>query len=586
MIPQHLRKTDTGAPSGRYSLAVAAAVLSVSLLGPAPVRGQTPLEQRVLVVYNSSAADSLAVARHYMSQRHIPEGNLCRIAIDQVDYIKQSDYESRVRAPLRKCVESVGKRKVLYIVFSYQTPYVVTFGERGFALDSFVADLWDEYSDTRPGNEVASHPYFGEAQSQGNVYMPYVPLAAWRDQPQARNIYSVWRLDAANAALAKGLVDKALYAEAHGLSGKGCFDLQFGGVEGLPDNGPAAGDWDIHQAAEMARRAGFEVVEDDTRAEFGTPPAPARCDGAALYAGWYSLSHYNDAFTWNPGAIGFHLDSASATNPRGGPNWSASAVQKGITVTSGAAGEPYLEGLPHPDQVFLYLFQGANVGDAFLRATRWLKWMNLNIGDPLYRPFPKGTPDRLSGKPEAMLALMPHALVGGFAGSGTVVLGGPAPQGGAVVTLKSEQPEIVSVPRTVMVPAAAVSARFSFVTHAVNATTAARVSMEAGELHRSNTLVVHPYLQPLALGAAKIAGGAVVTATIVLSQQAAAETVIVKLSSDHPALVSIPAEVRVPVGGNRATFQIATRAVTGETAVVITASAGGSARTAILTVTP
>jgi uncharacterized protein (TIGR03790 family) len=89
------------------------------------------------------------------------------------------------------------------------------------------------------------------------------------------------------------------------------------------------------------------------------------------------LGHYNDAFTWNPGAIGFHLDSASATSPRGAGNWSGGALIKGITVTSGAVAEPFLEGLAHPDQVFLYLFQGANLADAFLRSTRWLKWMIL-----------------------------------------------------------------------------------------------------------------------------------------------------------------------------------------------------------------
>ena len=63
---------------------------------------------------------------------------------------------------------------------------------------------------------------------------------------------------------------------------------------------------------------------------------------------------------------------------------------KGITITGGAVGEPYLEGLTHPDQVFLDLFLGANVGDALLRSTHLLKWMIVNIGDPLYRPFPQG----------------------------------------------------------------------------------------------------------------------------------------------------------------------------------------------------
>ena len=80
-----------------------------------------------------------------------------------------------------------------------------------------------------------------------------------------------------------------------------------------------------------------------------------------------------------PGAIGFHLDSASATNPHRRTTGRARALLKGITVTSGAVTEPFLEGLVHPDQIFYYLFQGANVGDAVLRGTRWLKWMIMNL---------------------------------------------------------------------------------------------------------------------------------------------------------------------------------------------------------------
>ena len=551
-----------------------------------PVYGQAGLEDRVLVVYNSSASDSLAVARYYMAQRHIPESNRCRIAVDSPEYVKQGEFESRVKGPIRKCLETAGKQKILYVVFSYQTPYAVTVENRVFALDSFVADIWDEYADLKGGNEAGNHPYFGDAQSQGNVYMPFIPLALYRGQPQAKSIYSVWRLDAASAALAKGLVDKAMFAEANGLSGKACFDLQYK-AESLADYGPVAADLDLHQAAEFARRAGFAVIEDETQAEFGTSPAPARCDGAALYAGWYSLNHYNDAFTWNPGAIGFHLDSASATNPRGGGNWSANAVLKGITITSGAVAEPYLEGLPHPDQVFLYLFQGANVGDAFLRSTRWLKWMILNIGDPLYRPFPKGAPSfNPPGRQDSMLALAPQGVAGGNTATGIVGLGAPAPEGGTVVALKSERPEIVRVPKTVTVPAKAVMARFPVITSPVNEVTAVRVFMAAGEAHRSNTLVLHPCMQPLALSADKVTGAAPVVATLALSQQAPAGGTLVKLSSDHPALVIMPPEVQVAAGTNQAAFQISTRAVTAETKVAIMAAAGGCTRTASLVVVP
>ncbi len=547
---------------------------------------QTPLNERVLVVYNANASDSLTVARHYMSQRQIPEANRCRISVSSVDYLKLEEYEARVRAPIRKCIEAVGKKKILYIVFSYQTPYDVFIGERGFALDSYVADLWDEYA-TRPGNETGAHPYFGEAQSQGNVYGPFVSLAAFRDMPRSANLYSVWRLDAANPDLAKGMVDKALYAETHGLSGKGCFDLQSGAIDSQADLGSSAGDWDIHQSAELARRAGFEIVEDNTQAEFGTPPAPLRCDGAALYAGWYSLGHYNDAFTWTQGAIGFHMDSASAQNPRGGGNWAANAVMKGITITSGAAAEPYLEGLAHPDQVFLYLFQGANAGDALLRSTRWLKWMILNIGDPLYRPFPKGATRSPSAPVETMLALLPQTLIGGEAAAGVVATSNPSLEGDTVVALNSSRPDIASVPKSVLIPAKANSAKFPIITHPVNEDgVGVQISMRAGETRRGNTMILYTCMQPLALSAQKVVGGAAAVGTVVLSPAAASKDIVLQITSDKPSLVSVPPEVKVAAGSARAAFQISTSAVSANTPTEITVSLGGCTRSAVLTVIP
>src|SRR5689334_2421460 len=124
-------------------------------IGSRPLCAETPLSERVLVVYNSADPESRSVARYYMEQRRIPDSNRCPISPASIDYIRQSEYESRIKAPLRKCVETIGKQKILYIVFSYHTPYVVQVNERGFALDSFVSDLWDEYFLRMPGNEMA-----------------------------------------------------------------------------------------------------------------------------------------------------------------------------------------------------------------------------------------------------------------------------------------------------------------------------------------------------------------------------------------------------------------------------------------------
>ena len=214
--------------------------------------------------------------------------------------------------------------------------------------------------------------------------------------------------------------------------------------------------------------------------------------------------------------------------------------------------------------------------------------MILNIGDPLYRPFPKGMPPfNLPARQETMLALLPPRLVGGNAGSGVVVLGGPVSAAGAIVSLKSERPDVVGVPPSVTVPAKANAAIFPITTHPVNEdATAVRISMAAGEMHRSNTLVLSPCMQPLILSSARVAGGSAVTGTVTLSQQAVPGGLTVKLSSDHPALVILPAEVKVPAGTNQAAFQFATRTAQAETSVGITASIGGCSRTVNLVLTP
>nr|MBA2502034.1 TIGR03790 family protein [Pyrinomonadaceae bacterium] len=529
----------------------------LSLTPPASAQASTPLNERALVIYNSNDAESIEVADHYIARRNIPAANKCGVAVSSTVEISWAEYNSAIKAPLTNCLNSVGRDKILYIVFTYNTPFKVldpppaisinyptysvinedrtgrywgggggwsdatpnaypdwievafaraetineiniftlqddynnpveptpdmtfssygitdfdvqywngaawatlpggqitgnnrvwrtitfpavttthiravvnnsldgysriteveayraagaprvnvaswnngagtrassvrqTQDEAGSTVDQLIADIWDHTA-----TDFAVNPYYVDQESKANRYQPFVSLADYRNRAGASTVYSVWRLDAPSAVLAKGMVDKSIFAETNGLAGRGCFDRNRGSLSyNATDTGYMAGDWDIYRAAEFAREKGFPVTEDFNDAEFGTPPAPLRCDNAALYAGWYRLNNYNDAFSWNDGAIGFHLDSGSALNPRGDQNWSANAIQRGITVTAGSVAEPYLEGLPRVDGVFRNLFEGANVGDALLRNTYWLRWHVLYFGDPLYRPFPNST---------------------------------------------------------------------------------------------------------------------------------------------------------------------------------------------------
>ena len=60
-------------------------------------------------------------------------------------------------------------------------------------------------------------------------------------------------------------------------------------------------DWDLRQAAALARLAGFPVTQDFNTVEFGTSTTPLRCDNAALYAGGYRLATTTMRLPGTPG---------------------------------------------------------------------------------------------------------------------------------------------------------------------------------------------------------------------------------------------------------------------------------------------
>ncbi len=547
--------------------------------------GSVPLNERVLVVYDAANEDSHKVAKYYMEKRNIPKQNLCKIDTYDEGMWEGNWYEPAMKKPVRACLEKAGKEKILYIVLSYGTPYDVTLGANRGAADQLLADIWDEYAGPRlNGRQAGNQPYFGNAQSQGNVYEPYVPLAKYRERPGAKTIYSVWRLDAATPELSKGMVDKALYAESHGLKGNAYFDIR-GAIESYIDSGYGAGEWDIYRASVFAKEAGFDTTLDDKLTEFGTAPSLLRCENAALYAGWYSLQHYNDAFSWVPGAIGFHLDSASATNPHTTDNWSGAAMLKGITVTSGALTEPFLEGLIHPDQVFLYLFQGANVGDAVLRGTRWLKWMIMNFGDPLYTPFPGGIgPFKSASYHDSWFGIAPNEVVGSGTTFGTLVLS--EAEGKQIkVSAKSTNPELVTLPPDATMTVTGKQVRFPIVVRAAKEQTIVTITVKAGDETLSNALALFPPLVDVTLSQSSMKGDGTVTGTVRLFVAPQKQAVTVTLSSTL-AQVSLPSELTIPPGTLKATFPISAKGVKSEATATISATLEGVSKTAQLKITP
>ncbi len=555
------------------------------------------LASRVLVVYAANDANSTSVATYYQNKRGIPSANMCPVTLPNPSAtgLNASDYANSIQIPVQNCLNAAGKENILYIVLAYMRPFGVDPGS-GFdwyALDSYLADIWNQYT-TQVFDPVpsATHAYYVENQSQGNAYAPFESLASYRAEGVFPLIYSVWRLDGATPAIATGLVDKALASEAAGgpisqnkNPPNACIDMLLDPTTS-PDSGYRAGDWDLYRASVFLRLTSkFTVVADTYQTEFGTSPSP-NCPNTALYAGWYNYGAYNDAFSWDTGAIGWDLDSDALADPRSGPTWSTNALEKGIAVTSGPLAEPYLEGMARPSGVLRNLLEGANVGDAFLRNTRWLKWRILNVGDPLYTPFIKKVPPFNAPLPANSLSLTPREVVGGETPvATTVTVSAPAPSGGLTVDLSSNNTAL-SVPSSVTIPSGRTSASFLATTSAVTGSINIAVTASTTSMTVSNTMILDPMLAGVGLAQSSIQGGQSVAATLYLNASAPMANAVVQLSSDQPSIVSMPASLMVPAGLSAVNFTITTSQVSTSTNVNITSSYAGATSVTTLTITP
>lgn len=567
----------------------------MAMLSPAALAD--PLAAKTMVVYVSNSPDSVAVKDYYTAARSIT--NTCAITLPDISVttFAQADYVTYIRNPIRTCLNGVsgGAGNILYIVLAYVRPYIVQGPSYHYAIDSYLADIWDQFTTQNPYPiPGATHRYYAANQSQGNFYLPFQSLEAYRSTPRSSLIYSVWRLDGATKAIATGLVDKATSA-MNSLTGAACIDRGFiyGASTAVPDAIYGQGEWDLRRAGEFLAQAGFAVTDDQELTEVGTSPAPAKCpaDGSPLgfFAGWYSYNNYNgpNVFNFAPGAIGIHMDSAAALDPRSGPNWVANALQNGITVTAGAMTEPYLEGIPRPGGIVRNLLAGANVGDAFLRNTRWIKWTILNIGDPLYRPFPAAGLSPFNALPsQASLFLPVREVVGGASTTGTVNLDTQAPSGGLLVSLSSTIPSAANTPPSVLVPANAKSANFPITTSMVTETALPFITASFGATTVQNTLSVNPLLSSLGLSSSTASGGNSITGGVFLNTSAPAGGAVIQLVSLNPSLASVPPSVTVPAGISRVEFPIATSAVTSNQTVKIQATYAGRLVEVTITLVP
>ena len=177
-------------------------------------------------------------------------------------------------------------------------------------------------------------------------------------------------------------------------------------------------------------------------------------------------------------------------------------------------------------------------------------------------------------------------ITGGRQLSASVNLSCPAPPGGSVVALASDNPA-ASVPPSVTVPTGSTVGTFVVTTVAVPSAVTATVTATYNGQTQTVPLKVQPGgLVGLTLVPTSVTGGGSSVGTLTLDTPAPGGGIIVTMSSDTPGAATVPASVVVPGGASTASFPITTTGVSAVTVAKITATLNGSSLPATLTVLP
>jgi uncharacterized protein (TIGR03790 family) len=326
------------------------------------------------------------VAERYAAARGVPLGNIAHIrttmaccdsnpkAWDSWN-ISWEEFVNDVREPLKAYLKASGlARKIRYIVPTYGVPSHIEshpHGIAGLSVDSFLPLMSSRYADVIPMDNPAYSP--------DPQVMPRFPTKAYGGP-----YYIVSRLDGPSAEIAAGLVDKALAAE-RGISrksGTGYFDWRHLSESG---GGYYVADQTMVGGYESCVSTGLQCVLNDQTATGGMI---ANAPGALWAWGWYSGAVTNDVYSFAPGAVGAQLTSYTAGSiryQRPGA-WVPLWLERGITATWGATGEPYVDRYTAGDALLNRLWNGYTFGEAVHLATPKLNWKMVFVGDPLYSP--------------------------------------------------------------------------------------------------------------------------------------------------------------------------------------------------------
>lgn len=388
-----------------------------------PDAGATELHPEVVVIVNAASEVSLAIGEYYRARRGIPVENVARVNLplkdpalgtDESESISRADYVRLLRDPLRRFLSSHPDRtRITTLVTTKGVPLHYAWQQlpmprwliesTNASIESELAILWSD-RDGSAGVAGMTNPYFESDES----------FAAFRAKhPGAILSYVTARLDgyagdldAATGVPAdvKRLIDRA---QESGPPGKWLVDEDPSKQPGfLPANRVF-----LRPVASIVRSAGLGLRHD------ATAPFVGNAREIAGYVSWGSNDDHDAGPPFYgkiggivyPGkfaarAVALDLVSTNArtftTPPRHyEQSLVADLVRLGVAGAAGYVTEPVLAGCARPGAFVRRFLVGLPAGEAHLRATPWLGWTNVWIGDPLMtieRPL-KQIPEDLDG---------------------------------------------------------------------------------------------------------------------------------------------------------------------------------------------
>jgi len=309
----------------------------------------------------------------------VPGGSSCQLQHSSSTNINDALYQSQIAAPiLAKLNADNGalRSQIKYIVPVYGVPVTIwsVLGVDPLSLDNVLAGIL-----LPAQGKATANPYYNADPASAPPHI---------DASNA-GILLVSRLDGRTAALAAGLVDKAIAGETAGVQGIGYFDWQGQGTAANQLNGyPFQPDFSMLNAYTLC--TGLVPAQTCVLNNQGDTHALIQSAPNAAWAwGWYDLSAANaSAYTFVPGAVGAQLTSNTAScirRPCPGAYVDLWLAQ-GITATWGAVNEPFANFYALGDNLLSHLWRGYTFGESAYISSPVLNWMMVFVGDPLYRP--------------------------------------------------------------------------------------------------------------------------------------------------------------------------------------------------------